>query len=118
MNGVPVESRTTDSKLMNTINNSQRIIIGSHPGSPVSFIESPKITLENAASMTPEQWTTAQDDAVAKALNITPKEAASLTKEQYEAAIVKGVDIEELSNSYHCSNVTMIYRYMRREINE
>ncbi|MBP3503362.1 MAG: hypothetical protein J6K42_07840 [Clostridia bacterium] len=27
-------------------------------------------------------------------------------------------DIEELSNSYHCNNVTMLYRYMRREINE
>ena len=66
MNGVPVESRTTDSKLMNTINNSQGIIIGSHPGSPVSFIESPKITPENAASMTPEQWTAAQDAAIAR----------------------------------------------------
>lgn len=27
-------------------------------------------------------------------------------------------DIEELSNSYHCSNVTMLYKYMRREVNE
>lgn len=66
MNGVPVESRTTDSKLMNTINNSQGIIIGSHSGSPVSFIESPKITPENTASMTPEQWTAAQDAAIAR----------------------------------------------------
>lgn len=66
MNGVPVESRTIDSKLINTINNSQGIIIGSHPGSPVSFIESPKITLENAASITPAQWTAAQDAAIAR----------------------------------------------------
>ena len=66
MNGVPVESRITDSKLMNTINNSQGIIIGSHSDSPVSFIESPKITPENAASMTPEQWTAAQDAAIAR----------------------------------------------------
>ena len=66
MNGVPVESRIIDSKLMNTINNSQRIIIGSHPGSPVSFIESPKITPENAASITPAQWTVAQDAAIAR----------------------------------------------------
>lgn len=27
-------------------------------------------------------------------------------------------DIEELSNSYHCSNVTMLYKYMRRKVNE
>ena len=27
-------------------------------------------------------------------------------------------DIEELSNSYHCSNVTMLYRYMRRKVND
>ncbi len=66
MNGVPVESRTIDSKLMNTINNSKGIIIGSHPGSPVSFIESPKITPENTASITPAQWTAAQDAAIAR----------------------------------------------------
>lgn len=27
-------------------------------------------------------------------------------------------DIEELANSYHCSNVTLLYKYMRRESNE
>lgn len=56
-----------------------------------------QITAENAASMTPEQWTAAQDAAIAKALNITPEEIASLTKEQYEAAIARGINTEELS---------------------
>ena len=56
-----------------------------------------QITAENAASMTPEQWTAAQDAAVARALNITPEETASLTKEQYEAAIARGINTEELS---------------------
>ena len=27
-------------------------------------------------------------------------------------------DIEELSSSYHCNNVTMLYKYMRRSANE
>lgn len=72
MNGVPVESRIIDSKF-------------------------PKITPENIASITPAQWTAAQDAAVARALNITPEETASLTKKQYEAAIARGVNTEELS---------------------
>lgn len=27
-------------------------------------------------------------------------------------------DIEILSNSYHCTNVDLLYRYMRRNLNE
>lgn len=56
-----------------------------------------QITAENAASITPEQWTAAQDAAITRALNITPEETASLTKEQYEAAIARGINTEELS---------------------
>lgn len=60
-----------------------------------SFIKSPRITPENAASITPEQWTAALDAAVAKALNITPKEVTSLTKDQFNTAVANGADMTE-----------------------
>jgi len=60
-----------------------------------SFIKAPRITDTNAANITPEQWTATQDAAIAKALNITPKEAASLTKKQFDAAVANGVDMAE-----------------------
>lgn len=44
---------------------------------------------------TPEQWTDAQDAAIAKVLNITPEEAASLTEEQFKTAVARGIDISE-----------------------
>jgi hypothetical protein len=64
----------------------------------------PKITSENASNITPEQWTAAQDAAIAKALNITPEEVTSLTKEQLDAAIANGADMAEaqrLRNSHY-----------------
>ena len=56
----------------------------------------PEITAENAASITPEQWTAAQDAAIAKALGITPEEVASLPKEQIDAAIAKSAEVQRL----------------------
>lgn len=63
-------------------------------------VKTPTITAENAASITPEQWTpeqwtVAQDAAIAKALNITPEEAAFLTEEQWKNAIARGVNVDD-----------------------
>ncbi len=39
-----------------------------------------------------------------------------IDEEEFEKLNIE--DIKELSNLYHCSNVTMLYRYMRRNVNE
>ena len=66
----------------------------------------PNITPENASNMTPEQWTVAQDAAIAKALNISPEAAASLTKQQWDDAVAKGINTEEIQRLRDLSSDT------------